>query len=229
VQKLAESDEGFAEVQVKDTLMKFETQTNKTLVVATGSLVTLDEVFEVMVWLGAACRASSYDDRISLCEPDVSRLGSLDMSFRVTYELCAIPPQHQSEIPPPCWHAMFQNPVIADGYPVPSRDDGETGLEASTELMATLAQTPLLVCYRGHLLLKGFNSMLAPTKRTTSSVHWHFIVNEDGERLSYNEGLKHSKLTSPTDAFFPDARHFVGWSDSVQVALGEFIDGFAKV
>ena len=228
VQKLAESDEGFVEVQVKDTLMKLGTEGTKTTVDATGSLVSLSDIFEVMVWLGTACRASPYDSSIALCEPLVETQSSPNLCFAIQFDLRQMPTENDIAGSAPCWPAMFRNPVIAYGYPVPSRQSNETGLEASPELMVALAQTPLRVCYRGHLLLKGFNSMLAPTKRTNNSVQWHFIVNEDGERLSFNEGLKHSKLASPNDAFFPGARHFVGWSDSVEVTLGKLNRHFYK-
>ncbi|KAF2764695.1 hypothetical protein EJ03DRAFT_262861, partial [Teratosphaeria nubilosa] len=119
-----------------------------------------------------------------------------------------------------CWHAMFRNPVIVSQYPISRRHDNEQGLEISLGMMATLSQAQSAVIFAGRCLLKGYNSMLVPTKRTDSSVQWHLLVDKQGERLSSVEGWQMAKVNSFADAFFEGARHFVGWAAKVEGIAG---------
>ena len=76
-------------------------------------------------------------------------------------------------------------------------------------------------------MLKGFSTLLTPTRKENGSVTWHFIFNKTGARQSYNDGLQHSCLRTLDDAIFDGARHFVGWSGSAEFLTGEY--AFAKV
>ena len=123
----------------------------------------------------------------------------------------------------PCWYAMFNNPVIADSYPVPVRYTDEPGLEMSFEMMLVLAQTFSSVCCQGRFLLKGFNSILSPTSRKSDSVLSHFLVNKYGNALNYDKGIAFSKMSSMQEVVFSGSRHFVGWTDSVTFAPCEYL------
>ena len=222
VQKLIESEEGRTNAMVNGASVKLQRVANTTFVVATGTLVSLNNIFEVMVWLGTACRASRDPYDISICEPVVVSDQSTALSFQVHFELRKMPQQQSIEARDTCWHAMFRNPAIAQGYPVPTRYGGEVGLEVSPEMMVVLAQTQTTVCYRGRIVLKGFNSALAPTHLRNKSVLWHFVVNTKSEYLPYDEGIVHSTLSSYKEAFFPGARHFVAWTDSAEIVPSKY-------
>jgi hypothetical protein len=222
VQELIDSEQGRTDTVLKGASVNLRLVGNKTLVIATGTLVPLNDIFEVIIWLGTACRASRDANDISICEPIAGSDEPTTLSFKVRFELRKIPQQHNIDVPGTCWRAMFRNPVITQGYPTPTRYDNENGLEVSPEMMVILTQTPSIVCCRGRLLLKGFNSALAPTHRTNNSVLWHFVVNTRGEHLLYKEGIVHSVLSSYQEAFFLGARHFIGWTDSVEIVPGKF-------
>lgn len=71
-------------------------------------------------------------------------------------------------------------------------------------------------------MVKGYNSLLTPSRRINSSVVWHLTVDRDGKRISYNDGVDLSCLHNIDDAIFADARHFVGWLKSAEYLVGMF-------
>lgn len=75
---------------------------------------------------------------------------------------------------------MVYNPVIADGYPVPKRDDAQSqkGLELSLDLMATLSHADWVTTFDDTLLLKGVVSALVPVNQTSTSITWHFKIKQ---------------------------------------------------
>ncbi|KAK5676454.1 hypothetical protein LTS10_010754 [Elasticomyces elasticus] len=121
-----------------------------------------------------------------------------------------------------CWHRMFRNPAIAQGYPIPTRAHGQQGLEIPLDMMASLGETPNVALYDDITMLKGFSSLFTPTKRVEDSVIWHFLVNRDGSRISYNDGVETSSAASR--AIHPmalaTARHFVGWTPNAEQMAG---------
>ena len=195
-----------------------------------GDPLFLVETAEIMVWLSIACRASVTGDEIQIGRMDLQQVTDYwnDVSFvgELTLEdATTIGNEGMSHAT--CWHGMFRNPVIAHGYPIPSRSSQEQGLELSIEMMLMLAQAFYGVVYCGVLMLKGFSTLLTPTRKENGSVTWHFIFNKTGARQSYNDGLQHSCLRTLDDAIFDGARHFVGWSGSAEFLTGEY--AFAKV
>ncbi|KAL6849042.1 hypothetical protein ACO1O0_008572 [Amphichorda felina] len=84
-----------------------------------------------------------------------------------------------------CWHDIFKNPVIVKGYPIPQRPEWSTGLEIPLNMMAGLARSQRLDRFRDKLYIKGFSTMLVPTKQIGDVICWHMIYNKDGSRISY--------------------------------------------
>ena len=198
---------------------------NYTTINVSGDPMFLAETAEIMVWLSIACRASGARDEIQIGRMDLQQVGDYrnDVSFigELTFEDASIG-GGENKWNATCWHGMFRNPVVAHGYPIPSRNTQEQGLELSIDLMLTLAQAFYGVVYCGVLMLKGFSTLLTPTRRENGSVTWHFTFNKSGARQSYNAGLQHSCLHSLDDAIFDGARHFVGWSGSAEFLTGEY-------
>lgn len=176
---------------------------------------------EILVWLSTACRASTMPDGLQSCRMRVSRGRNWKkLSFTSELEIVEGEAAHdlQTSI---CWHDMFRNPVIAYGYPVPPRKPYERGLEISFDMMLTLGRTFWAAIYDGALMLKGFNTLLIPTLKVDASIVWHLTVNRSGERLSYNDGVGSSCISSISDAMFVGARHFVGWAESANYLVGK--------
>ena len=220
VQRAVESSVGRAEGSLKGSKLQISINRDSIYVSASGRAVRLGDIMEIIVWMGTACRASKDTDRLAYCEPQISKQTSHDIAVKVSYLETTLGPIEDADSVATCWHAMFRNAVVADGYPVPMRYNDEVGLELSPAMMAFLAHTPWAVRYQGHFFLKGFNTIMAPTKQQDQSVQWHFLVNKNCERMSHNEGSKYSKFYEQGDLFLQGSRHFVGWSHAVKVVAG---------
>jgi hypothetical protein len=116
---------------------------------------------------------------------------------------------------------MFRNPTVAYGYPIPVRNNDENGLEVSLSIMACLGATPWVIDYSRTLFLKGFCSLLAPMMQVGQSIIWHFLLQIDGKRMSYNQGLALGPMTDGISwPLLGQSRHFVGWTPAAQILAG---------
>ena len=123
-----------------------------------------------------------------------------------------------------CWHAMFRNPVVVNGFPILARHENEQGLELPLGMMSILAEAHFSTRYDTTLVLKGPCTMLIPTGQTERSITWHFILNEDGERLPYYSFRKRCPgwIAVNTDLLeHENTRNFVGWATSITRHLGK--------
>lgn len=120
-----------------------------------------------------------------------------------------------------CWHQMFRNPTIAYGYPIPARRHGDEGLEVSLAIMALLGAAPRIIHFGQTLFLKGFCSLFVPMIRIGQSVIWHYLLQADGQRISYNCGLALERNCNDlTWSTLQESRHFVGWTPSAKITAG---------
>lgn len=187
----------------------------------TASPIVILEICEIITWLATAGRASPSPHNISACKPSVvpdtaSKLPG--RSIRFTFDDIEADFLQQRNV---CWRNLFQNPVIADGYPICARVIGEEGLQLSLQMMLLLGQAPSITSYQGATMLKGFNSLFVPMACRGSSILWHFLLNQDETRLSYNLGLEQvSESYALDDATLQSRRHFVGWTQAADVVAG---------
>lgn len=139
--------------------------------------------------------------------------------FSATVDTSDLPKDEQS-----CWVPLFANPVIAQGFPVPRRENGEKGLEIPLEMMAALGGARHLTEYKEGLVLKGHSAMFVPTKSYGSSVQWHFIRGNDDGRMSYQElktqSIRRSPLSEVDYESARSARTFLGWWKYAETHLG---------
>lgn len=183
-----------------------------------GTHLEVIEKSEVLVWLAVACRSASSPDSIESCEPKVSGENNGEMIvFSLKCQKSTFDIQQKSN----CWRSMFRNPVLALGYPVPLRDNDETGLEMSSQMLATMARAPWATIFDGSPVLKGFSTMALAAKRVGSSIFWHFQVAENGDRVAYQTGNYQAGVSSLEEVFFSGSRHFVGWTAFAELSVGE--------
>lgn len=191
------------------------------LVDITAPPVVALEASEVIAWLATACRASPSPSEMYSCKPTVfgnSESDVCSLEF-VTQDTEAQLLQHKDA----CWRKLFRNPVIADGYPICARSPGEKGLQMSLQMMMLLGQTPWVTTFEGTTMLKGFNSLFAPTACLGSSTVWHFLLHQDETRVTYNQGLDATSGACTIDnETLQSDRHFVGWTPAADVLAGEF-------
>lgn len=202
------------------------------MVEATGTKVSVAEIGVQLAWLGAALRSSPYKLGVAYCTPLIhidsqsvkvseNLLSLPSVQFKIDF---AIEELELTQLTPKmlngqCWHSMFRNPIIVKGYPIPPKPEPYLGLEIPLNMMAGLIQTKRVNSFDGKLFLKGFSSMLIPTKRTKNLFMWHLIYHGDGTRISYLESsADHVEGIAISD--LAEARHVVGWCTNAKMNAG---------
>ena len=208
----------------------------KTSVVARGSQAALTELCEQLAWLGAALRTSPISLGVCLTTPRIVALmdahsSNLEPSITVQLEFSITSFLYDglsTGVDGSCWHAMFRNPVVVNGFPILARHENEQGLELPLGMMSILAEAHFFTHYDTTLVLKGLCTMLIPTSQTERSITWHFILNEDGERLPYYSFRERCPGWIGIDKVNTDLleygniRNFVGWASNITRHLGIF-------
>ncbi|KAL8876953.1 MAG: hypothetical protein Q9198_004937 [Flavoplaca austrocitrina] len=170
------------------------------------SLVTVSEILGQAIWLGAALRVSD-NGSIQYSSPI---LRSDPQKLEVTYKLKALSPNEQS-----CWVPLFNDPVIAQGYPVPKRDQMALGLEAPLQIMAVLIGARHITSYDSRWILKGYSSMLIPVKQSKDFIQWHLLLGNGRSRMTYKELNEHSLDPDVSKEIelesLQSKRAFLGW------------------
>ena len=192
------------------------------MVKAFGTRDSVAEIGEQLAWLGAALRSPPNKLGVAYCTPFISKiyvdntpclvpgiaswpniLCNIDFTIQETEEQPGLSNGQ-------CWHNMFKNPVVVRGYPIRRRFELETGLEIPLNMMAGLARTQRINLFNGKLFIKGFSTMLIPTKYKKDLLIWHLLYNKDGNHISYLENtVPHLENISIPDV--ETARHVLGW------------------
>ncbi|KAH7163454.1 hypothetical protein B0J13DRAFT_37350 [Dactylonectria estremocensis] len=180
------------------------------------------EIAEQIAWLGAALQLSPYGDNVvSKCTPFIDKIESSGPDIRCHIKFYFEPCQDQpGAINGQCWHDMFHRPVIVQGFPILRRSELNTGLEMPIDLMTSLTRTRYVDEFSSRMYIKGFSTMLIPTKQFEDTVYWHLLFNRNPEqRIPYLEcGIEHA-VVQKTD--LEVSRHILGWcSDAVNAAGG---------
>lgn len=177
-------------------------------------------------WVTAAIRHSQYEGLASshtLVGPSLDGTGVISLApgeLKLFSETIS------------CWPSLFQNAVIAQGYPIPARSQGK-GLEISFADMTNLARSLALVEVDGGLVLDGLVTVVFPAKqlRKDNAIQWHLEMKSEKSEddisslgthpsevmsscrpQSWNKELDAEKLAT--------TRVFLGWAEKAQVVLG---------
>ncbi|OXV11393.1 hypothetical protein Egran_00845 [Elaphomyces granulatus] len=85
--------------------------------------------------------------------------------------------------------------------------------------MAGLTQTRRINTFNGKLFIKGFSTMLVPTKHGGGLLMWHLLYNEKGSRMSYLDNTVAN--VGNANAFDLESnRHIVGWCSEMKYYAG---------
>jgi hypothetical protein len=200
------------------------------MVSADGPMTSLVEVGEQLAWLGAALRIPSHNQGLASCSPFISVLAigtkpepsiksiltptvKFKIGFRDEIQ------QDVSQLNGKCWHNLFQNPMVVKGYPIPARAETGTGAEIPFNMMAGLARTQRVDCFKAMTFIKGFSTLLVPIKRTEDMIFWHLFYNKDGHRISYLDSTKPS-LEYAKSLDLEQCRHVLGWCEDAAFYAG---------
>lgn len=199
------------------------------MVEAFGTRYSVAEIGEQFAWLGAALRSSPYGF-VSYCTPFISDIRMNDAPAQASEGagiICKIDftvHERENHLEPAngqCWYNMFRNPIIVKGYPISRRCAPDTGLEIPINMMAGLTRTRHAHIFNGKLFVKGFSSMLIPTKQCGDLIIWHLLYNNDGKRISYLDNtIPHAENVSISN--LEKARHIIGWCSDVKNYAGRY-------
>lgn len=148
------------------------------------------EIGEILGWIIAAL-AASLSEQLATVIPSVARPRKLTQADRDIFESCGLDctgliyttaiTLELSQVEPlqdgsaNCWHAMFRNPAIVEGYPILRRPKSGTGLQIPAAMMASLTNASYLVDFYHWTVLKGFSTMLVVSEVLDRTVHWHLV------------------------------------------------------
>lgn len=200
-----------------------------------GSRSSVVEIGEQLAWLSSALRSSPFAG-IAFCSPyininigdgDPSDMDGLryrapsDSSPVIKIDFAFEEEKAQPDSEGQCWHSLFRNPVIVRGFPIVERDPPLSGLEIPLHIMAGLVQATRGYAFDETMILKGFSSMLVPTKQSNDVILWHHFFHKDGSRITYLErGL--STLRVSNFSKLQASRHIVGWCTRARNCAGRF-------
>ncbi|RTE75703.1 hypothetical protein BHE90_009827 [Fusarium euwallaceae] len=183
----------------------------KLTISATGIPEFVAEIGEQIAWMGAALQLSPYANKtVTECTPFVDDIRPIEGVLHCHIKFDFQPCQEQSgAVNGYCWHDMFRNAVIVRGFPILRRSESNTGLEMPLSLMALLTRTRYVEEFGWKMYIKGFSTMLVPTKRSDGMIYWHLLFNKNPEdRISYLDcSIEHAMVQK---ADLETSRHVLG-------------------
>ncbi|KAJ5548251.1 hypothetical protein N7513_005485 [Penicillium frequentans] len=182
------------------------------------------EIGEILSWMGSALRTSPDKDRLFFCKPSIFNASNPSVepnpsTFACTIQFTLHMAISDSRANGQCWHGLFKNPVVVEGFPIAQRSNLQMGLEIPLAMMAILAGTSHAHTYSEKVFLKGFSTMLVPTEFETDLILWHLVSSNDGSRISYNDGLGlcNDKIQLLD---LKNSRHILGWCSRMNFLAG---------
>jgi hypothetical protein len=174
----------------------------------TGTANIIAEIGEQLAWIGAALHSSEHDGIVSI-RPRIHcfRPNFIGIGFNTSSETKASS-THDGN----CWHNLFRNLVVVEGFPIPRRSHEalNCGLEIPLNMMAGLARARRVNKFCSRMFLKGYSAMLFPVRCIGDVVVWHLVYDRKGNRISYNDGLAFDIVDIGLSRL-ERARHILGW------------------
>ncbi|TGJ85345.1 hypothetical protein E0Z10_g3386 [Xylaria hypoxylon] len=203
---------------------------SKLEIVVRGVEDSIAEIGEQIAWIAAALRLAPGDRGVFGCIPYIQRIPeypqsavpgldhSLEAIFSIKFYFLDDRAERYSN--GQCWHDLFKNPILVQGYPIPFRPRHSQGLEISIDILADLIEAPGISLFGDKLFLKGFCSMLTPTNQYGDTIVWHLIHNDEGKHISY---LDTHEYNVPGRIVLEDvmaSKHIVGWCQEANFYTG---------
>lgn len=206
----------------------------------TGTISSVAEVGEILAWIGAALSISDLQAGVSVSDPVLeprTRDGTLVQPGIDSFADCDISANLGTEEhdimdsrcanSSNCWGDILGNTVHVKGYPTARRAEHHTGMEVSLATMISLARSRRLSRFKGHFCIKGYCSIVIPTRQQGDFIYWHLITHHNGEYMSYIDyRVQILWKEYPRDLSIRDlekGRHILGWCDNVQNFAGMYV------
>jgi hypothetical protein len=182
-----------------------------------GQAEEIIQIAQQLAWLGTALQ-HSHSGELAYSSSKIVPTATASPIFYLTFDTRPLEENRKC-----CWHGLFAAAVIAEGFPIPTRQQG-IGLEIPLQMMAALAGVRHAVSLEGGLILKGYSCAFVPVKRYDDSVQWHFTENDAEDRLPYWEvQTQYPARAGLKDVDFEALSHtraFVGWWGLTETHLG---------
>ncbi|MCJ1426934.1 hypothetical protein MMC29_004837 [Sticta canariensis] len=195
------------------------------IITVSGLKSQLIEIAQQLAWLSAVFRIPTYG-KLALSDTILERKEG------AKFNLFPLDLQEVDDREPPCWHPLLTNGLIAQGFPVPPRQE-ERGIELPFEAMIILAGIMYPVEYYDGMVLKGRSTILIPTDRSSNSVQWHLISGVPEKRLSTKSIADHM----PESPWFETcdfellrtAKTFLGYCKNAEIHLGTNTSSYGNI
>ncbi|KAM6513246.1 hypothetical protein FALCPG4_015696 [Fusarium falciforme] len=200
----------------------------KLVISASGIPEFVAEIGEQVAWMGAALQLSPYANKVvTECTPFVEDIRPVEDVLHCRIKFDFRPCQEQfGVINGQCWHDMFHSAVIARGFPILRRPETNTGLEMPLDLMTLLTRTRYADEFGLRMYIKGFSTMLAPTKRSDGMIYWHLLFNKNPEeRISYLGCRTEHATVQKAD--LETSRHVLGWCSDAVSTVGTLMANYS--
>jgi hypothetical protein len=188
------------------------------------------ELGEQLAWLASIGRKGRYLDQLTQVRARVVRTVVLEDRSTLHIDFVCIGfasakfVQNTVALADHCWLKLFRNCCIAECVPVKARQEVEQGLEIPFYLMAALGGFDRVADYAGQLVLKGFETLFVPIRKTEGSIIWHLITKPNRRRISYNAMYALSDQADRTVRIqdLSTSRHFLGWVSNASQHAGRY-------
>jgi hypothetical protein len=191
-----------------------------------GPMFLTMEIGEQLAWLACICRKGLFLDQPTTVRPTISQACGEEVpengtTLNISFTSDKFVPAAGS-VNNCCWLKLFRNCCVAEGFSVSTRQEEEKGLELPFGLMATLGGFDRVANYAGQLVLKGFEALFVPMKKSGGSIVWHLLTKPNGRRISYNAMYALTEQLDPTVCMqdLYDSRHFLGWVSNASQHAG---------
>jgi hypothetical protein len=194
---------------------------------AVGTVDALNHVSAQLAWLGTAMQSSKYDGKC-LGRTHLANLGCLArlQAYHLSFHHAPMNDTTPDVTQGGCWRKMFQDIVIAFGFPVRPRLSEREGIEVAFDTILALMGVQWVACSCGTFVIKGFSALLYASEVQGDTVFWHFVSNDDGSRISYTDqrispcGDQVGTETLLERIRLGHFRHIIGWSIEVRNHVG---------
>jgi nucleoside phosphorylase len=203
------------------------------MVEASGTIYSVAEIGEQFAWIGAALRSSPYEEGVACSTPIIEKTSAGNVpqqsssitiehsnSFGIHFVVAKKEKEHSGIAQCQCWHGMFKNPVVVQGYPIRRRSENNTGLEIPLDMMAVLTRARRANTFNRNIFIKGYSSLLVLTRKSGDLLLWHLLRNESGDRVSYLDYSGPRTEDVDVDGL-EKARHVVGWCSRARNYAGK--------
>ena len=143
-------------------------------VLVKGNQELIIKVAQQLAWLTAVFRKPHYG-QTSYSEVVFNEINKDAENASKEFEIVPLGLRKVRRSSKTCWLHLFKNCVIAMGFPIPERNNGEKGIELPYELMTSQAGILFPKTYKGGLFLRGLSTLIYPTASWANhqSVQWH--------------------------------------------------------